>query len=115
MPKYLHAHKLVAETAEEMAQALFEIYASENAIYKQMRMNGQITEKHARAKFVGRVAPTLFEDARKTLATMLAQPDDRVTQHMKTEIYEALIADNEVRALRPVSADQAVVPPFYMQ
>lgn len=115
MPKYLHAHKMVAETATEMAQALFEVYASENAMYKQLRKNGEITEGHARAKFVARVASMLFEDARKALAVMLAQSDDRVTQHMKTEIYEALIADNEVRALRPVSADQGVVPSFYMQ
>lgn len=110
MAKSLHAHKLIAKTAMEMAQDLFEIYASENAIYKQMRMNGQITEKHARAKFVGRVAPMLFEDARKTLTTMLTLPDDRVTAGMKTEIYEALIADNEIRGLRPVAASQAVIP-----
>lgn len=106
----LNAHFLVAKTAVEMANELFEVYALENAIYRRLRADGQVTEKQARRVFVDRVAPKLLEDARQALTTMLEQPDDRVPVSLKNQIADALIADNELRANRVVAASQAVVP-----
>jgi len=106
----LNAHRLVAETAVEMANELFEVYASEDAIYRGMKKAGLTTEKQARKAFVARVAPRLLEDARQQLASCLASPDDRVTEHMKREIYEALIADNALRANRTVAGSAADIP-----
>lgn len=106
----LNAHRLIAETAVEMANEFFEVYARQNDIYRKLRANGQVTEKQARRYFVQRVAPTLLEDARKNLAECLNQPDDRVTPAMKEEVYEALRLDNDLRANRFVAEDQATVP-----
>lgn len=110
MPKYLNAHKLVAKTAMEMANELFEVYAGENKVYKALRQDGKITERHARARFTHRVAPMFFEDARKTLANLLGKPEDQISMHMKEEIYEALMLDSDLRGARIASEDRANVP-----
>ncbi len=106
----LNVHRLVAKTAIEMAEEMFEDYARENAIYKRLRAGGQVSEKHARNFFVARVAPKLYEDARQALAAMLAEPEERVSQHMKDEIYEALCLDNDLRANRMVARDMVTAP-----
>lgn len=106
----LNAHRLVAETAIEMAQELFEVYAQENDFYRKMRAGGQVSEKQARRLFVERVAPRLLEDARQTLTGMLGMGDDVVSARLKEDIYEALIKDNELRAKRFVDVDHATVP-----
>ena len=106
----LNAHRLVAETAVEMANELFEVYARENTIYRGMKEAGATSEKQARKAFVARVAPRLLEEARQQLTSCLAEPDDRVTAHMKQEIYEALIADNDLRANRTVASSEAHIP-----
>lgn len=106
----LNAHRLVAQTAIEMAQELFEVYAQENAVYAALRQRGEIAEKQARARFIKRVAPKLLEDARNTLTSMLGKPDDQVAPSMKEEIYEALISDNALRANRLVAKGRATVP-----
>lgn len=106
----LNVHRLVAKTAIEMAQELFEVYAAENNIYKRLRADGEVSEKHARNFFVQRMAPKLYEDARQALAAMLAEPLDKVSQHMKDEIYEALCLDNDLRANRMVARDAVTAP-----
>jgi len=106
----LNAHRLVAKTAIEMAEAMFELYAQDNAWYRKMRADGAVTEKQARKVFVERVAPRLLEDARKTLVSMLGQPEDVVSEHMKQEIYEALLLDNDLRAKRFVAPEEATFP-----
>lgn len=106
----LNAHRLIAETAIEMANELFEIYARDNAVYKALRAQGEVTEKDARRHFVSRIAPTVLEDARQTLTSMLGMPDDAVSPGLKEEIYEALLLDNDLRARRHVALDQATVP-----
>ena len=106
----LNAHRMVANVAVEMANELFEVYMRENEVYGKMRAGGQVTEKAARKLFVERVAPKLLEDARQSLTACLSQPDDRVTPHMKQQIYEALVKDSDLRANRMVAASQAVVP-----
>lgn len=106
----LNAHKMIAKTAIEMAEEFWPLYAQNNGFYRKMRADGEVTEKQARRLFVERVAPRLLEDARKQLVVMLGMPDDQVSEHMKQEIYEALLLDNDLRAKRFVSADQATVP-----
>lgn len=106
----LNAHRLVVKTAKEMANELFEAYARDNATYRKLRADGQVTEKRARRVFVDRVAPKLYEDARKILVQMLGQPEDRVTATMKEEIYDALIKDNILRANRVVAKEAAIIP-----
>lgn len=102
----LHAHPLVMETARKMAAELFEAYALVNDIYAQFKANGG-TEKRARAIFVARVAPRLFEKAREALADVLAgdYPDST-----KRTVHEALVKDNLMRANRTVSESVATVP-----
>ena len=106
----LNAHRLVAEVAVEMAHELFEIYASDNTIYRALRANGEVSEKAARLVFVERVAPRLLQDARQTLAKMLSQPDDIVPTAQKDEIAEALVLDAPLMASRFVAEDQATIP-----
>lgn len=106
----LNAHRLVAETAVEMAHELFEVYARSNDVYRALRAGGQVTAKQARLVFVDRVAPKLFQDARQALTACLSQPDDVVPVAQKNEIAEALILDAPLQAHRMVAASQATVP-----
>jgi hypothetical protein len=106
----LNAHHLIAATAMEMANELFEVYAAENDVYRKMRADGAVTEKDARHFFVLRMTPKLYEDARQHLASCLAEPDDLVTAKMKEDIYEALCLDNDLRANRMVARDVATIP-----
>lgn len=106
----LNAHKLVARQANAMAEELWEIYARDNATYRALRANGQVSERDARALFIRRVIPKLYEDARSALVMMLEQPDDVVPVSLKNEIAEALILDNPHRGNRMVAREHAVVP-----
>jgi hypothetical protein len=113
MPRFgpgLNAHRLVAETAVEMANELFEVYARDNATFHALRGRGEITTEQARLVFVDRVAPRLLSDARQALAACLKQPDDVMPRAQKDEIAEALILDAPLQAARFVAADQATVP-----
>jgi hypothetical protein len=107
----LNGHRLVVETAKEMANEAFELYAQVNNIYRALRAQGRLTEKQARRAFVDSVAPRMLEDARQTLTSMLGMDDDAVAPNVKEEIYEALLLDNDLRAHRFVAPDQATVPP----
>lgn len=106
----LNAHWLIVKTAKEMANELFEVYARDNETYRVLRERGEVTEKVARRKFVNRVAPKLYEEARQTLVKLLAEPEERVTLTMKDTIHEALVADNMLRANRQVAKERAVLP-----
>ena len=106
----LNAHHLVVKTAQEMAQEYFELYARDNATYKKLRADGQVTEAQAREFFVLRVAPKLYEDARQALASSLALPDETLSPALKEEIYEALCLDSDLRANRFVAAESATIP-----
>lgn len=102
----LHVHPLVLKTAKEMAETLFEAYAQDNVMYAQFRRHGW-TERRIRRVFVARVAPRLYEEARQTLAGILAGD---YPQLMKDEVYDALCKDNLLRANRTVAASAATVP-----
>lgn len=105
----LNAHRMVAETAVEMANAAYERYMSaHNEAYRAFRAH--LTEKQARLAFVARIAPILLEEARLALTDCLAQPDDVCSQRLKDEIVAALVADTDFRANRQVAAQHATLP-----
>ncbi len=100
----LNAHRLVAETAVGIAEAMFPDYmAANNDLWKSFR--AVMSEKAARVVFVKQAAPQLLEEARLTLTDMLSQPDDVVPVRMKDEIAEALILDSDFRANRLRAAE----------
>jgi len=100
----LNAHRMLAETAVQMAHAHFEHYMSvNNELWKTLRE--VLTEKQARTAFVAKIAPMLLEEARLALTDCLSQPDDVCTPHMKAEIADALIKDNDMRANRRKAAE----------
>ena len=81
--------------------------------YAWFKANGVRKEKQVRQMFVRKVAPTLLEDARKSLIALLSETDDRVTPYMKDQIYEAICLDNDLRANRMVSESLATVPSHF--
>lgn len=97
-----NAHRLVANIAREMAEEAFELWAKNNAVY------AQFEGKKGRIRFVNRVTPMFFEEAREVLGKMLGQPD--VSDYLKGEIYEALIQDNMLRSTRLVAKSKASIP-----
>lgn len=102
----LNVHPRVLKVAKEMANELFEDYAKVNEYYRQFKANGG-SEKRARAMFVFRVAPRLYEDARKALTLILTGD---YPESVKEEVFDALCKDNVLRANRTVASDVAVVP-----
>src|ERR1700681_579934 len=78
----INAHRMVAHIAEEMAQALYEELAKNDAWYAQHQ---------DRADAIKGMAPSLRQEARKVLAEMLG--DEKTSQYDKERIYEALVND----------------------
>lgn len=81
----VHAHKIVAHIAMEMAQAIYEACARDNAWYRRHK---------DRAAFVRVVAPELVSQARATLTDMLTRSS--VSEHEKAVIMDALAADQAI-------------------
>lgn len=85
-----HCHQMVYDTALELARTTVEYYArTNNAWWKE---NKDKFEFHAK-----RLAPKLLEQARTTLAGLLAQP---IPELLKEQITDALIKDNSLRVQR---------------
>lgn len=83
--KGAHAHKLVAKTAQDMAQEIYETLASKNDFY----------EKYPdREKYVKECWPLYLDAARATLAQLLA---GNMEDRLKAEIHEALLKDATLR------------------
>lgn len=80
-----HVHKVIAETAKSMAGEIYESMAESNDWYKR---------NPSRSKFVKAVWPTLVDEARATLARMLALPGG---EELKETIADALIKDNALQ------------------
>lgn len=78
----VHAHKLVAETASQMAGALYEELAKNNVWYK---------KNPDQQAFIRLMTPKLLEQARRVLAGMLASPAYADT--VKADIFSALTKD----------------------
>lgn len=106
----LNAHRMVAETAVQMAESHFEVYMrAYNSLYRKLKESG-LSEKQMRAAFVAKIAPLLLEEARLALVDCLSQPDEECTPHMKEQIADALIKDSDFRANRSVAAQHAALP-----
>lgn len=99
----VHAHKLVYETAQEMARALYGDLMRNNVAYAGWKKacesfgddisNPLVLER----RFLEEVVPHLIEQARATLAEMLGQP---INEGLKKSIYDALLKDAPFRAGR---------------
>lgn len=81
----VHAHKLVAHVAMEMAQAVYEACARDNAWYRGHR---------DRTAFVRALAPEMVPQARATLTDMLAR--NTVSEQDKAIIMDVLAADQAI-------------------
>jgi hypothetical protein len=81
-----HCHKLIAETAKDMARAAYEERASHsNHFYEKFP---------SMEEFVDDCWMHFIETARHTLAVMLGGP---YRQELKESIYDALIKDQSIR------------------
>lgn len=90
--KTAHCHRLVAETAKEAANELYDTLMATNAYYEAWRMqNPGASVKALRSRFVGRNWGKCIPVARATLAHMLSKPID---ESQKELIMEALVLDN---------------------
>ncbi len=93
-----YAHKLVASTAKEMAEELFEDVMRDDAVYAaHKRICPELTPKLQREMFVKLMVPHLLEQARATLAKML---ETNIKQSLKDEIVDALLKDQTFRHFR---------------
>lgn len=103
MPKAIHAHKLVAECAHELAHIVFDNLMSNDAIWTEWkRQHPGATRKGLESIFVKRYVAQCLPAARATLGGMLAQPYD---EDLKDRILEALIADKTLIAGRANPAE----------
>lgn len=85
-------HKLVAETAKEMAGCAVDEMLKDNSIYERAKtLNPDLTIPQLHAKLVSSTWPALVEQARATLAKLLAGP---LAPELKDQIASALILDN---------------------
>lgn len=84
-------HKLIRDTAIEMAEALYEECAR--------RSDEWWANAPDRKKWVRDTWPLLIEEARSTLAKMLSGP---MPESLKEQIFEALSLDNAVRSGRGI-------------
>lgn len=79
-------HILIAKTAEQMAEELYEELAHNNVFF---------THNPDRATWVNNTWPTLLDSARSLLASMLGEIG--VSERDKELIYEALLLDKPLR------------------
>lgn len=80
-----HAHKLVAKTAMEMAEEIYERNAANNEFYARYP---------DRADYVSKCWPLYLDAARATLAQLLSSNMD---EELKSQIHDALIKDATLR------------------
>ena len=93
----INAHRMVARLCEEMAQEVYEELAKKNLFYAMWPR---------RADFIRHCAPTLREQARRTLAELIAHKD--TSEADKERIYEALLLDKTI----PQTGVWSVPPPI---
>lgn len=91
----LHAHFLVAETAEKIAHEMYEEIMKDNKIYNRFkRMCPDLTPEELQKRWVKVAVPQLLEQARHTLADLLTT---NLADDLKNTISDALIKDNSLR------------------
>ena len=88
-------HRLVAETAKDIARAVYDVLAMNNDFYKAYP---------TMQSFVNNQWSYFIGDARRSLATMLKpkagtenNPEFYYSQHIRDEIFEALLAEGEMK------------------
>src|ERR1700731_1019596 len=94
-----HCHPLIRATAIEMAGDLYDLMMKNNVQWQEWK--NLHPELHSLAEYEIRFLelkwPELIEDARATLAGMLARP---ISEELKIEIHDALVKDNAFRMAR---------------
>ncbi len=92
MARKFMAHKLVVETAREMARELYaSVMRADNALYADWKSKcAELTPAKAEELFVELMFPKLIEPARATLAKMLGDPTLKAVHET---LYEALTKD----------------------
>lgn len=86
-----HCHKLVAETAKDMAHNLYSDLMANNQLYSAWKtQNPGLTGKALENRFVAKNWGKCLEAARAMLALMLRGPCD---ESLKSTIHEALVLD----------------------
>lgn len=81
----VYCHKLVAETAKNLARAAYEHIA--------VRNNEFFAQNPSMEAFVAKTWPGFVEDARTTLVKMLS---GSYPEELKQEIYQAIVLDNQL-------------------
>jgi len=91
-----YCHELVRSTAKELAAAIYEDGMRDNQNYEMWkRMCPDLPLEKMQEEFVKQMWPRMLDDARATLAKMLAGD---CAQSLKDIIYSALILDGQLRA-----------------
>ena len=86
------AHELVAQTAEDMALAVYEELMKDNVWYSSCKAaHPSLSGEALQRAFARQTAPAMIRQARATLASMLGKPQ---YEHLHEQISEALILDN---------------------
>lgn len=88
-------HKMIAETAKQMAFELYDTLMQDNNWYALWKgQNPRLSPESLAKRFVARNWGQLVPSARATLVEMLRRPLDEA---LKEEISQALILDNSLK------------------
>lgn len=91
----VHAHRMVVETARSMAHEVYDLCMRRNDVWARWKqMCPELTPELSEALFVDHLYPHLIEDARATLAGVLAT---NISDDLREAISDAIIADTGLR------------------
>lgn len=89
------AHFIVAQTAKEMAGAMFEELMRDNGRFAAWKaVCPELTPGELQTRFIAQMWPLLIKSARATLAQMLAT---NISETLKAQISDALIKDASLK------------------
>ena len=93
-----YCHQLVRDTAKAFAGEIYEEVMHHNENWEAWQaMCPDLTKEKLQSEFIKLMWPRLLDDARATLAKMLAGP---IAEPLKEQIYRALILDGQIRGKR---------------
>jgi hypothetical protein len=94
-----HCHPLIRSTAIEMAGDLYDLMMKNNVQFAEWKkMHPELrTLAELEIRFIELKWPELLEDARTTLAGMLA---GNASEELKMQIHDALVKDHGLRMAR---------------
>lgn len=93
-----HCHPMIRATAIEMAGELYDLMMKNNQQYAEWkRMHPELNIAQLEIRFLELKWPELIEDARTTLARILA---GNAPEELKMQIHDALVKDNALRHAR---------------